>query len=182
MIRSGPAPRSAMYVRMCGYDNSARRASWGSLHPRHAHITVVRLYSFSRSPSFSSPTFALSLSRALLRYPLLLLSRRLVILQFHVLPYGNIVIFAFLPPSPRRCIFVRHRALVSAHLDSHPARPRIRDHAGTPSFGWMYLGDLGRIGSFWNALIAITINRDSNFAAAGNRMPNAFSKFHNTFT
>lgn len=143
--------------------------------PRTHHI--VRLYSFSRSPSFSTSTFALSLSRALLRYLLLLLSRRLVILQFHVLPYGNIVIFA--SPAPRRCIFARHRALVSAHLDSRPARPRIRDHAGTPSFG---LGDLGRIGSFWNALIAITTNCDSDFAAADNRTSNAFSKFHNTFT
>lgn len=52
---------------------------------------------------------------------------RLAILQFHVLPYGNIVIFL-----PRRA-FLRAAArapLISAHLDSRPARPRIRDHAG----------------------------------------------------
>lgn len=147
-----------------------------STHATHTPRSAVVLFlSLRLSPPRVSLRPCLALSSVLL---FLLLSRRLVILQFHVLPYGNIVIFP--PPPPplsHRCIFARHRALVSAHLDSRPARPRIRDHAGT-SFGWMCPGDLGRIeSSFWNVLVAITTNCNSDFAVPGNRIPIHFRSF-----
>lgn len=162
--------------------------------PRTHH--VARTYSFPRSVLLLLEFHSVPVSRSPPLLPLPLFFRRLVILQFHVLPYGNIVIFPpaspppSLPPPPpplrRAGAFLRATArapLVSAHLDSRPARPRIRDHAGTPSSGWMCLGDLGRVGSFWNALVAITTDCDSGFGCDRRSNANAhFSKFRNLFT
>lgn len=73
---------------VCRYDNSARRAPWGSLHPRHAHIMYRILFLFlSVCLSFSFTSLRLLLCLPL-PSSLFLLTRRPAILQFNVPPYG----------------------------------------------------------------------------------------------